>query len=569
MKKLLFILALCLTVFASAQCPLVNLTQNAKWKFMFSQCFEDTTTHSYVLGNNIAYFDANKNLTYISYAALLDSLNIPGVDTSIIATKAYVNSEIDSLGAITGPSGNNHNIQFKENGLFSSSTDFNYNGNNGVFYIYDFNGDTLFSVNTQTREIKAFGTFNLKALPDSALLFLDANKNMVNDSNNLAWDGNTLYLLNKNNAVTSAGALVITGATASSLSRISHSMSNNNANIDAQYQWFRSAGTPTVPTAVINNLRLGTITWGGYTGTSWVAGSTSIRAVAGGTWLSANIMPSYLQFTTGDANAQSYVTVLTQKGTLAIKGTNADSVYDLTVHGTAMIESTPAGSTLTDTVLITDQTTKQVKAWKPVRLFALKGDTNTFGALTTGTIGSGAITSTGLVQGTAFLTSSPTNGFIISGAGRLKAPDGNGIWELTNNTENGFNRLNLGDNTASFPSIKRNGAGIDFVVADNSGPTFITATQAVLLDTVASGNITMGAATYYSFSGTTATWTLPTLAASNGFTYFIKNRGSGNLTINTNAGGNDIYDTATVNTITVSAGASVILHNDGTYFNTQ
>lgn len=86
-------------------------------------------------------------------------------------------------------------------------------------------------------------------------------------------------------------------------------------------------------------------------------------------------------------------------------------------------------------------------------------------------------------------------------------------------------------------------------------------------DTVASGNITMGTVTHYSFSGTTATWTLPTVAAGNGHTYYIKNRGSGTLTINTAAAGNDIYDAAAVNTFDLLAGQFLVIHNDGTYFN--
>lgn len=89
-------------------------------------------------------------------------------------------------------------------------------------------------------------------------------------------------------------------------------------------------------------------------------------------------------------------------------------------------------------------------------------------------------------------------------------------------------------------------------------------------DSVSNANITMLVTVpHYSFDGSTATWTLPTIAASDGYTFFIKNRGSGNLTINTSGGGSEIYDSAATNSITVSAGASVILHNDGTYFTTQ
>jgi hypothetical protein len=45
---------------------------------------------------------------------------------------------------------------------------------------------------------------------------------------------------------------------------------------------------------------------------------------------------------------------------------------------------------------------------------------------------------------------------------------GEGIMRISDATENAFNRINLGGNTNAFPAIKRNGAGIDFRLADDS-----------------------------------------------------------------------------------------------------
>ena len=45
----------------------------------------------------------------------------------------------------------------------------------------------------------------------------------------------------------------------------------------------------------------------------------------------------------------------------------------------------------------------------------------------------------------------------------------NGVFSLIDNTEVNFNRLQFGGTTSSFPSIKRNGTGIDFRLADDSG----------------------------------------------------------------------------------------------------
>lgn len=65
--------------------------------------------------------------------------------------------------------------------------------------------------------------------------------------------------------------------------------------------------------------------------------------------------------------------------------------------------------------------------------------------------------------------------------------------------------------------------------------------------------------THYVFTGTTTTWTLPTVTGNTNSIIWIKNAGSGDITLNSNAGGNDIYDTAAVSTITIGAGAARML----------
>jgi hypothetical protein len=75
----------------------------------------------------------------------------------------------------------------------------------------------------------------------------------------------------------------------------------------------------------------------------------------------------------------------------------------------------------------------------------------------------------------------------------------------------------------------------------------------------------------YIFSGTTTTWTLPAIdATKTGRNYMvtIKNRGSGNITLNSNSG-STIYDASAVATITVYPGESYILMPGGTYFNVE
>lgn len=72
-------------------------------------------------------------------------------------------------------------------------------------------------------------------------------------------------------------------------------------------------------------------------------------------------------------------------------------------------------------------------------------------------------------------------------------------------------------------------------------------------------------ASVYVFTGTTTTWTLPALASNTGLTYQIKNRGSGAITLQ-RAGSDNLYDTATQTSITIAAGASATIINDGTYW---
>lgn len=84
------------------------------------------------------------------------------------------------------------------------------------------------------------------------------------------------------------------------------------------------------------------------------------------------------------------------------------------------------------------------------------------------------------------------------------------------------------------------------------------------------GTLTLAYSNDYVFSGTTATYTLPAISSTLKWGYYqitIKNRGSGNLTINSSAGGNDIYTTAAVATFILTPGQSCTLINDGTVFN--
>lgn len=84
--------------------------------------------------------------------------------------------------------------------------------------------------------------------------------------------------------------------------------------------------------------------------------------------------------------------------------------------------------------------------------------------------------------------------------------------------------------------------------------------------TSAAGTLTIGNAEAYIFNGTTTTWTLPAISGTTGYKYIIKNIGSGAITLNSSGGGNDIYDTVAVNTLSIASNSSVTLISNGTYF---
>lgn len=78
----------------------------------------------------------------------------------------------------------------------------------------------------------------------------------------------------------------------------------------------------------------------------------------------------------------------------------------------------------------------------------------------------------------------------------------------------------------------------------------------------AAGTLNLTTAGYYTFNGTTTTWTLPAVSGNTSVVFFIKNRGSGDITLNSNAGGNDIYVASLVSSVTIEPGNAFTFYND-------
>lgn len=173
-------------------------------------------------------------------------------------------------------------------------------------------------------------------------------------------------------------------------------------------------------------------------------------------------------------------------------------------------------------------------------------DGSVYAAFTVNSAGDLTINPTGsdvkapIFEGTSAVRSTVTNGFIFGSHGRIKAPTGDGIFQMTNNLENNFSRLQLGGSTSSFPAIKRNGAGIDIRLADDSAYAALTTgdlvvsgngiytKQIVTANTAGSGSpkVLTAAETnsVWTNEGATAKnyYTLPTAAAGYQFTFIVQ-----------------------------------------------
>lgn len=143
-----------------------------------------------------------------------------------------------------------------------------------------------------------------------------------------------------------------------------------------------------------------------------------------------------------------------------------------------------------------------------------------------------------------------SNGVNITG-GALYIPPDSGI--LFNGTST-ISEDTSGTNNIVFSTPS---GGIQFGDANLLNFTFKTTTTSTSSFTIAS--------TFVCWTGTTGSATLPTVPTA-GTPLFIKNRGSGTFTVNSNSG-SQIYDTSLVASKAVTAGSNLTLISDGTYWN--
>lgn len=79
-----------------------------------------------------------------------------------------------------------------------------------------------------------------------------------------------------------------------------------------------------------------------------------------------------------------------------------------------------------------------------------------------------------------------------------------------------------------------------------------------------SSSLNMDKTGYYTFEGTTSTWTLPLFLASVGRRYLIMNQGSGMVTVNNSEIDDNIFAAGSyTDTIDVNVGEIAVLYNNG------
>ena len=93
----------------------------------------------------------------------------------------------------------------------------------------------------------------------------------------------------------------------------------------------------------------------------------------------------------------------------------------------------------------------------------------------------------GYFSGSVFVSN---GAFGISGANSYIQSPSSGIVTLSDVSDTGFGRLNLGPGTSSFPALKRSSALVAFRLADDSADTGITASTLALSGTLTSSRTT-------------------------------------------------------------------------------
>jgi len=242
-------------------------------------------------------------------------------------------------------------------------------------------------------------------------------------------------------------------------------------------------------------------------------GGTAGLNLAGGVALSAslvsvvdafaNVSPLQLATASIGLNAPTFLTIPTWTNTLGSKdGFYSQQTVAVASAGTGVFRMIRNSYTINNTAAQTGSITGY---FLNATETALNGITHNLMNLQVGGVSKFNVSNGGIAiasqefSSSLFRCTTPGNGFYLQTIGFLTGTS-TGVMRLSDNADTSFGRLQLGGTTSSFPAIKRNGAAIDFRLADDSGYCSVNALNGSFKTTNANTN---GTLTFINNSATT------------------------------------------------------------------
>lgn len=167
---------------------------------------------------------------------------------------------------------------------------------------------------------------------------------------------------------------------------------------------------------------------------------------------------------------------------------------------------------------------------------------------------------------TGSASTSTTTPFLITPGVAYTGTQNGALWYETTNSRLKIYRSSQADD---FIFNRANSlyasTGTRIAMFNNTGDLSATVEYKEIVNISSSAStLSLTNAGFYKFTGTTTTWTLPQIAGNSGNKITIINRGSGNITLNSNSGANDIDESMIfMSTTTVATTEIIALYNDG------
>ena len=164
------------------------------------------------------------------------------------------------------------------------------------------------------------------------------------------------------------------------------------------------------------------------------------------------------------------------------------------------------------------------------------------------------------VQGTLPVGNGGTGATTLAGAGLELS--------INKNAANGYCGLNSSGYVAPGQLGSGSASSSTFLRGDNSWQVPpAPSTWNVTVSGASSLTLAPGAQAYVYTGSSNTTWTLPAVSGNTGVYFHLENRGTGSITVKP-AGSDYLWFLSALTSFTIAAGGSLIVVNDGTYWNT-